>query len=149
MKALVFSDVHVHDYKQFNPDQTRAQKAADMIEYIFKLANKNDIKQIWFCGDIGDQFANISVIAMNALILALQNCFALYPDIEFIAIPGNHDFATKNTFSIPGISVMDVFERGPNGGLFENFVLLNQGVYSHEAEFTIVGVPYFEDPDNF
>ncbi|KKN85453.1 hypothetical protein LCGC14_0277720, partial [marine sediment metagenome] len=25
----------------------------------------------------------------------------------------------------------------------------NQGVYSHEAEFTIVGVPYFEDPDNF
>ena len=149
MKAIVFSDLHVHDYKQFNPDQIRAQRAADMIEYVFKLADKNDIYQIWFAGDMGDQFANISVIAMNALLIAFQKCFTEYPNIEFIAIPGNHDFATKNTYSIPGISVMDAFEVRPNGGLFPSFVLLHPGSYSHEAGFTIVGVPYFEDPDNF
>ena len=149
MKVLVFSDLHVHDYKQFNPNQTRAQRAADMIEYVFKLAEKNDIEQIWFAGDMGDQFSNISVIAMNALLMAFERCFREYPNIDFIAIPGNHDFATKNTFSIPGISVMDAFVRGPNGGLFSNFILLNQGIYSHEAGFSVVGVPYFEDPDNF
>lgn len=149
MKTLVFSDLHVHDYKMFNADQTRAQKAADMIEYVFKLAEKNDIEQIWFTGDMGDQFANVSVIAMNAILMAFERCFREYPNIEFIAIPGNHDFATHSTFSIPGITVMDAFERGPNGGLFSNFILLHNGIYSHEAGFSVIGIPYYEDPDNF
>jgi len=149
MKGLVFSDLHVHDYKQCNTDMTRAQKAADMINYVFKLADKNGIDHIWFAGDMGDQFANVSVIAMNAMLMAFERCFREYPNIEFIAIPGNHDFATQSTFSIPGITVMDAFGRGPHGGLFSNFVFLHNGTYSHEAEFSVIGIPYYEDPDNF
>jgi DNA repair exonuclease SbcCD nuclease subunit len=149
MKVLVFSDLHVHHYKQFNADLTRAQKAANMIDYVFKLADANNIDQIWFAGDMGDQFENMSVIAMNAMLLAFERCFREYPNIEFIAIPGNHDMATQNTPQKPGISAMDAFEIGPYGGLFKNFVLLNGGYYAHEKEFSIVGVPYFEDPDDF
>lgn len=153
MKALIFSDLHVHDYKQFNKDGTRARKAADMIRYVFKLADANHIKHIWFCGDMGDQFTTTSVIAMNEMLAAFKECFISYPVIDFIAIPGNHDFATKNTFENVGISIMDTF--GPSThfrGLFDKFYLLNHMdgyTYSYNHGFSVVGVPFFEDADDF
>jgi len=149
MKVIVFSDLHCHDYKQFNEDHQRVRNAVGIIEYLFKLANANGIGQIWFAGDMGDQFANISVIAMNELLFTFQRCFEMYPDIEFLSISGNHDFATKNTFDVPGVSVMDAFAKDPNEGLFNNFILLDRGHYSHEDGFSVVGVPYFENPDDF
>lgn len=149
MKVLIFSDLHVHDYKQFNSDGLRAQRAADMIKYVFKLADANGIEQIWFCGDMGDQFGSITVIAMNAMFKAFIQCFADYPDIEFIAIPGNHDLATKGTVNQPSITVMDTMANGPTDyGFFDNFVLLNNGYYASES-FSVVGLPYYEDPDEF
>lgn len=148
MKALIFSDLHVHDYKQHNKDGKRVQIAADIIHYVFKLAAANDISYIWFAGDMGDQFGNISVIAMNALLRTFTQCFDEYPNIEFIAISGNHDFATKNTAENPAESVMDAFNKGPLlPGLFDRFALM-QGTFSSN-DFTLVGVPYYEDPDDF
>jgi DNA repair exonuclease SbcCD nuclease subunit len=142
MKVLIFSDLHVHHYQQFNSDGLRAQRAADMIKYVFKLADANGIEQIWFCGDMGDQFGSITVIAMNALIRAFAYAVEDYPNIEFIAIPGNHDFALKNTPKAPSPSVMDTFPE-----LFTGFNLL--GGNFDTRDFSVVGIPFFEDPDDF
>lgn len=151
MKALIFSDVHVHDYKQHNIDGKRASRAAEVIRYVFKLASANEISYIMFTGDLGDQFANISVIAMNELIFAFNECFDKYPGIEFIAIPGNHDFAYKNTFKNPAPSVMDAFAASGiyTTGLFGNFIQLANCLY-HQPQFgSIMGIPFFEDIDDF
>jgi len=146
MRAIVFSDLHVHDYKQFNKDHVRVDNTVNMLKYIFKFADKNEINHIFFTGDLFDQFANVSVIVINKVIKAFDECFKAYPDIEFIAISGNHDFATKNTFESPGFSGLDILS---GDGLFTSFILLN-GVYNHEHKgFSVMGIPYFVSKEHF
>jgi len=148
-KALVFSDLHVHNYKQFNPNFSRIDNAVNMIEYVFKFAAKNEIELILFTGDLCDQFANVSVVVINRIINKFDECFNTYENIEFLAIPGNHDFATKSTAQTPGLSIMDELAARPTGGLFSNFSLLNGTYISIEDGFSIMGIPFYENIDDF
>ena len=147
MKAIIFSDLHTHNYKQFNENHRRIDNCVNMVKYVFDYASENEIKLILFTGDLLDQFANVSVVAINRLIHMFDECFNVYEDIEFLAIPGNHDFATKSTAVVPGCSGLDILAGQPTGGLFSNFSLLN-GTYN-DSTVSIMGIPYYENMDDF
>ncbi len=140
---IVFSDLHVHNYKKFNSDGRRMNYCIQVIENVFQKAQEEKA-HILFGGDLYDQQQSLPTVVINKVIKALKNCFERYPDVNFIAISGNHDHATKNTIGSPAVSAMehlwDVFDG--------RFILIDNGFV--EVGGTIVyGVPYYESPDDF
>ena len=141
--AIVFSDAHVHTHKQFNENNRRLKNGIALIDYVFGLAAKNNIKYILFPGDMYDL---MNVVATEASIAVLQ-CFhrntIQYPDITFIAISGNHDQATKNIIGGPAQTALDHLT------IFPQFVLIDCDTFVTEAGNTIHGIPYYEYPEDF
>ena len=50
--GLYFTDVHAHNYRQFDNSGSRLENCLDVIEYNYKFAHKNGIKVIMFGGDL-------------------------------------------------------------------------------------------------
>jgi len=144
-KAIVVSDIHVHNYKQFNAQGQRIAQSIKLINYIFRFADKNEINLIMFCGDLFDKFEIISVLVINAVTACFRENFEKYPGIEWLAISGNHDYATKNTIESPGASgqyfLSDIFRN--------NYYLLDGGMMDDGEHYTIVTIPYFSNMDDF
>ena len=46
--CIVFSDYHLHDYRQFNTDGKRLKNCIKVLYDIAEFANKNNIKYILF-----------------------------------------------------------------------------------------------------
>lgn len=143
MKALVLSDIHVHNYKQFNREPFgRLKNTIKVIRYAFKLAEANGIQYILHSGDLFDQFGTISVVAVNEIVKCFKEMFEKYK-IEWVSISGNHDYATKNTFDVPGITAQEFLTT-----LFHHYHLIDNFHYSLNG-ITICGIPYFENIGDF
>jgi len=143
MLALIFTDLHLHNYKQFDHSGSRLQYGLDCLAYMFEVADANGIKIILFGGDLYDNPGLLPTSVVNKTIDTFKKLFARYPDIEFIAITGNHDFATKNLWERPGVSALEHLDN-----LFERFSLIDN---SHviRGEAMIHGIPYYEYPEHY
>jgi DNA repair exonuclease SbcCD nuclease subunit len=142
-RAIVFSDLHAHDYKQFNASGSRLQNCVDVIEYVFDLAAKNDIKIIIFPGDLFDQFGTMYTRVMNEVIGTFKILFKTYPDIKFYAITGNHDQGEKSHFGASCESSLTTLDR-----LFDHFILIDNQVVDIGGAF-LVGIPFYSTPEDF
>ncbi len=99
MKVGVFSDLHLHNFKQFSrPEPTgvnsRAQACLDVLG---KILSQEDCKTFLFCGD----FWHVRWSIPTTLIQPVQNI--LYRNLQrcetyCYAIPGNHDQPTKDPY---------------------------------------------------
>lgn len=145
-KALIASDLHVHFYKQFNENGRRMQSGIAFLNYLFKLADANGIKYILFTGDLHNNMQIIATKVVKALAACFQANFAAYPDVKFICISGNHDFADKNLIDAPGDSAMDSL-----AAVFPRFILLDQipTGYTTANGHMIHGVPYYDHAEHF
>lgn len=144
-KALIFSDIHIHFYKQFNENGRRMQSGIAFINYLFKLADANGISYILFAGDLHNNMQIIATKVVKALAACFQANFTAYPNIKFICISGNHDFADKNLIDAPGDSAMDYL-----AAVFENFILLQHYSQYHTLRGNVItGVPYYNYPEHF
>jgi DNA repair exonuclease SbcCD nuclease subunit len=145
-KALIFSDLHVHNYKQFNEDGRRLKNGVAFLDYIFKLANANGIKIILFPGDLFNNMQIMATKAVNAVAACLQMNFEAYPDVALIAISGNHDDAEKNLIDNPSESALDYLDY-----VFPNFILLDHYPHTFHTSngTTIRGIRYYEHSEHF
>ena len=142
MKALITSDIHVHKYKQFNHNNRRLKYGIKYLEQIFDYANENDIPLILIAGDL---FNNMSIINTEVVAVVTESFasnFKRYPDIDVVAISGNHDYAGKNLIHAPATSAMEFLAAA-----FENFHLIDRGEYIRDG-IRITGVPYFDYPEH-
>src|SRR5665647_2501733 len=121
-KALIFSDLHVHNYKNFNEDGRRLKNGIAFLDYIFKLANANGIKLILMPGDLFNNMQIMATKAVNAVAVCLKTNFYLYPDIELIAVSGNHDMAEVNLIDKPAESALEYLQA-----IFPQFCLFDNG----------------------
>lgn len=145
-KALIFSDLHIHQYRQFNEDGRRLKNGIAFLDYIFKLADANKIKYILFPGDLFNNMQIMATKAVNAVAACLKMNFDQYPDVALIAISGNHDDAEKNLLDNPSESALDYLDY-----VFPNFILLDHYPHTfHTAGGTTIrGVRYFEHSEHF
>ena len=140
--AIAFSDLHIHNYKQFS--NTRLDNTILALRKIFETADKNGAKYILFEGDLYNQQVNIPVIVSDALKEEFLYLEKTYPNILFIAISGNHDQATKNTYEKSGITALTELDR-----LFKNFILIDNDTFAIGENIEIHGLPYYEYKEHF
>jgi DNA repair exonuclease SbcCD nuclease subunit len=92
----------------------------------------------------------ISTETEVAIIETFSECFDKYPNINFISISGNHDYATKNLIGSPAISAQEtlavVFHERFKLIDYERFKL---GQAESGQDIYLYGIPYFEYPEHF
>ncbi len=143
--AVTFSDWHVHNYKQFNEDNSRLDQCIRVLDYLGKFCTAANIKFILFGGDLYDQHAVLPTEVVNAVVEAMVDFDKQYPDITIIGISGNHDQSTKNLPHKPAVTALSHIESI----VPDTFILLDntcieicEGVYIH-------GIPYYEYSKHF
>lgn len=85
--AIAFSDIHFHNWKQFNEDGRRITASLRVWEHLEGLANELDVPLL-FCGDLLHDDQNISNELFYRILPKIIN-----PRKEIFAISGNHDQA--------------------------------------------------------
>lgn len=146
MEVVVFSDLHVHNYKNFDRNGSRLENCLKVLDDVFAFANGNDINTILFAGDIVDQQQAVPTVASNALMERLRLLFNKYPDISVIAITGNHDQGSKSVAGNAGVSYLVQLEVA----FPENFRRVDDdSIHTVEDGFFVHGVPYYQHPEHF
>jgi DNA repair exonuclease SbcCD nuclease subunit len=148
--AVVFSDLHIHNYKAFNDgNNNRLENCLRVLNMVFNYADAKNIDTIIFCGDLYDRQQALPTEVVNETVARLKKLFQKFPRITFYAISGNHDHATRNLLGRPAVTALKHLDD-----MFERFVLLDyKGVcitdVNGEIAAEVTGLPYFENPEDF
>lgn len=145
-KFLVFSDLHIHNYKQFNKGNGRLFNTLSVLRNVFQRAEKEGIKTILFTGDLFDKFGVMSNFVVNRTLETFRNLFSKYSTITFITLSGNHDFSTKNLIDKPAESSLNYLSTA----FPTKFLIIDDGVYNCVGQdIQIHGIEYFDYPEHF
>lgn len=145
--AVVFTDLHVDDYKSFSENGERLEHCLKVLDDVFKLAHKKNSKIILFSGDMYNTVKVIATVVVDAVITRLANLFSSYPDINIYAITGNHDFATKNLPHKPTVSALNHLSVTFPG----RFNVIDNRIVPVTDDYTIcvAGIPNYEYSEHF
>lgn len=143
-KAVIFSDLHIHNYKQFNKGQNRLQNCLKVLMDLGAFCTQYNIPYILFVGDLYDTQKALLTEVVNSTVDTFVTFSQEYPDIKIIAISGNHDHSTKNLFDKPAETALQHIAAI----IPDTFILIDNDVYEGEG-FTVSGIPYYEYPEHF
>lgn len=144
MLAVIFSDVQINSYKQFNTDNCRLRNCLKAINEVFKFAAKHKIEVILFAGDLYDTQKILGTEVVNETISLFLSWSKSNPEIKFYAISGNHDHATKNLLHKPAVTAL-----GHLSEVADNFYLVDWVNASLTTGIKVWGIPYFERKEDF
>jgi len=147
MKVLVFSDLHAHNYKKFDENESRLFNCLRVVENCFTIAHENGITYIIFTGDLYDQQKALPTIVVNMMIQVLFELFKAYPNIHIISISGNHDHSSKNLLDIEAHSALFHLDL-----IFDNFHIIdNKSLHIKDGDDNVVfhGIPYYSHREHF
>lgn len=147
--ALLFSDLHIHNYKQFDHNGSRLENCLRVLDRVFVFADKNGIDTILFAGDLYDRQQALPTVVINATVERFHALFVKYPTITFYAISGNHDQASKNLLHIEAETALKHLSI-----VFENKFILIDNQYADIQDDAgniarVVGVPYYEMAEHY
>lgn len=136
MRAIVFSDIHIHNYPSI--DNSRLVSCIDCLKAIFKSAKEGGYKTILFCGDLYDQGKKLHPIVVDAVLNTLREGFREDPAIVMYAISGNHDQAGHHLIAKPTETALSHLAKVFPG----RFILIDNDTVEVE-DVVIHGVPYY------
>jgi DNA repair exonuclease SbcCD nuclease subunit len=145
MKVTIFSDLHIHDYKQYNNGGNRLTNCLDALEKMCKFSIDNGITTMLFGGDLFDTQKVLFVEVVNKTIERFIKIFSNYPELKIYAITGNHDQSSKSLIDSPAVSALDHL-----ASIFpDNFIVVDNAVQEIAKGIVVVGIPYFEFKEHF
>lgn len=151
MKFIIFSDIHIHDYKTHSTrDRSRLEVGIALLKTIWKYADDHGISRILFVGDLYDMQKLLPTAVVNRMIETFLELAATYPKIKCWAISGNHDHSSKNLLHKSAITALThIADVVPNNFVLMDDVteLINGG--HNEDPVILSGVPYYEYPEHF
>lgn len=115
-KILIWSDLHIHRHKD---RVDRLDDCLDVLEWIFEVSQKNDVKDIVFLGDLFHDRRKIDILTYHRTFLALERCMAK-TNIPLTMLLGNHDIWHRDRWdissvsplrSLPGINVVESVQQ--------------------------------------
>lgn len=143
IKLIAFADLHVHTYREFDDKGSRLEDTLRVLDIVFAYADKQEAKAILFAGDLVEATKSIPTQAINGLMARFKKLFTKYPNIPFIAVSGNHDYATQKLLNQPIVTCLTAFAE-----VFPNFKLIDDTYIDIEG-CRIHGVPYYRYPDDY
>lgn len=143
MRNVVISgDIHAHNYKGFNSGRSRLENVLRLIEELFDRARKEKA-DLWIVGDLFNTMQTIQTATIVSVISLFKRKLDEDPYINVIMISGNHDQATKNTTDTPAITALDTVAE-----LSDRVHLIDNWYYSCD-DYTVFGIPYYPEPEDF
>lgn len=97
MQVLIFSDLHLHIHKK-NPE--RLEHCLQALNWVFDIAEENNIKDIIFCGDL---FHDRNKIDIYTYCKTFELFNARIKDKNFWAILGNHDLWYRERWDVSSV----------------------------------------------
>lgn len=100
-KALVFTDLHLHAHKD---RVDRLQNCLDVLEWIFEQAEKHDVENIFFLGDLFHERAKIDVLNYLRTFEVFMK-YMLKPGSkrQMYLLVGNHDMYHKERWDVNSV----------------------------------------------
>lgn len=145
-KLVFFSDLQVHNYKQFAQGNSRLYDCLDVLDKVWEKAAEIGARFILNGGDTYDSQGSLPTVVVNATIAKFQELALKYPDIICISITGNHDQASKSLWGKPAISAISHIEKV----IPKNFIKLDDtSVELPGTNLAVFGIPYYEYPEHF
>lgn len=136
MRALIFSDIHIHNYPSQN--ESRLEKCIECIKSVFQAAKDGKYKTILFSGDLYDQGKKLHPLVVDAVLNTLRQAFRENPEVTFYAISGNHDQAGHHLIAKPTQTALSHLAKVFPG----RFVLIDDMTVEIE-DCAVHGVPYY------
>ena len=145
MRIAIFGDLQIHNYKQHNTGTSRLDNCIQVLFDIGAYCRANDIKTVFFVGDIHDTFSVMLTVVVNKSVDAWLRFAETYPEITIYAITGNHDMGSKNLLNSPAITCLDYIERIiPN-----NFKNIDNKTFRIGESLYVSGIPYYEYKEHY
>ena len=143
MKFLIFSDLHIHKYKNHNESKnSRFNDCLRVLVGIFELASTTGIDAILFCGDLFDSPKELDTEVINETFITFKGLLS-NTNIQFISISGNHDISTKSLYGEYINSSQKFLSKA-----FSNFILLDDKSIKI-GDVTINGFRYYDFTEDF
>lgn len=124
MKYLVFSDLHLHNWRDFShpDDVTGNSRLTLQIKALDKMLSvaEDEGRTVLFLGDLFHQRGRVATNVMNWAMKTISD----HPNVGIIMIEGNHDNVSN---SIHSESSLEVFSHLPNVDLIEETKTFTHG----------------------
>ncbi len=143
--VIVFSDLHIHNYKKFSEGTSRLDNTLKVLSYIYEYANNKDIDTILFSGDFYDQNKAIATNVLNKSIKHIRNLVAKYPSIKLLCISGNHDQSSQQLVDNKAVTILTTLEEISEGKIIN----IDNSFYDIGESIRIHGIPYHEHTEHF
>ena len=108
-KALVFSDLHLHDHKD---RVERLPACLEVLEWVFETAAEQDCKYIFFLGDLFHERSKIDVLNyLKTFEVFMKHMLHDGSDREMFLLVGNHDMYHKERWDINSVKPLSAIPR--------------------------------------
>ncbi len=141
MKLIVFSDIHIDNYKRFDKQGSRLKNCIAALECILKKAG--ELCPVLFCGDMFNHNGVLHAKIIEEVIKTITS-----QNARIYAISGNHDQFSRQTLENTAGSSLDFVTRLNNSRGNAAMQLLN-GEEIVIDNLYLYGIPYFRDSKEF
>lgn len=138
MKALIWADLHGHNFREFstieNGVNSRLKDCADVVGQILLSAKKEKVDEVWFVGDLYHLKNNLDNRVIQIIMSEMEELADNFP--VFI-VPGNHDYRAWSSEPI----LLEILNEMPG-----KFVLCESGwlKQNYEGEYNYKEGIYIE-----
>lgn len=136
--AIAFSDLHIHDWAKFNPENKRTLNHLGVLDLIYKKCRKYGVPAL-FCGDLFHKPENMSLNLfklVNKKFKELDNPYELW---KMYAISGNHSLGGVAKYLQKYPSWVEEFSKLYNWLECIDFQKIPLG-----DDYWVYGVPYMD-----
>ncbi len=139
--ALTVSDIHLHEWKQFNQGNRRLINGLDVINKLVDIGDRKEVP-ILMPGDLFHNDTYLSNSLLSVVLPSLKVNFTRGNTIMY-GIDGNHDQCEQNGFDHISPSYFNTFSQ-----IFKNMVCVNYKTLETK-KFFLHGIPYITNNIGF
>lgn len=144
-KIVLFSDIHIHNYKAHSSDGSRLKICTDILKQIYEGAEERSVDTLVFGGDLFDTHGLIASPVVNAVISSYIDLSFRYGSKKTFAISGNHDYAKKNFYGKKTETSLTHL-----ADIFHNFFRIIDNYYAElPGGDKVIGIPYYEYAEDY
>lgn len=143
--AVYFTDLQIDKYLNNSSKRSRIDDFVAVLHDVYEIAQKNEADYVLFGGDWHNTMGIVSVEALNAGMLAMQEILERHTGTRMYFITGNHDYATKRTLEQDAVHSMTPYEIA----FPDHMLCIDNKVVKLHKDVYLAGIPYYEFREHY